>query len=654
MRNLSIMLAALVALAVPAAAQTALQNPDARQQTSLDGEWKIIVDPLSTGDTTILGTPKEDGYFLDLKADGPADLLEYDFDAAPSVTVPGDWRAQISELDHYEGIAWYRKRFDHAPSGGKRYFLQFEAVNNEASVFLNGTLLGKHEGGFTPFAFEATEHLIEGENRLVVKVDAERRAERVPGIRMDWRNYAGIVRSVRLIETPQSLVRSYKVELAGNEGDAIAVSATLDGPARRVRIAIPELGLEWTGATDAQGNVATTLDPDCLTLWYPEAPKLYDVVIEVDGEVLTDQIGFRRIAAAGDRILLNGRPIYLRGISFHDEMIGENGGRITTSEQARAVLAKALELGANFVRLAHYPHNEAMVREADRMGLLVWSELPVYWGIDWTNPATLASALRQYDEMIARDYNRASIGFWSIANETANSPERLAFLKRLAENAREKGGNRLIAAALLPDYGDAAVAKLVQRVTAIAQGQPAEPYAIEIDDPLGEHIDVVALNQYYGWYYSRPIAQATGMPVADIRDAVFKLIPQLRFSNAFGKPMLISELGAGAVHGRRGEPGEIWTEDFQARYYRAQLGMLLANPGLSGVSPWVLKDFRSPMRPLAGVQDGWNRKGLISPTGERKLAFDVLKFLYRAYGTYADQLLPPIPTCPVAPEEVLP
>ncbi|NVE94364.1 glycoside hydrolase family 2 protein [Altererythrobacter lutimaris] len=628
-----------------ASAQSAIQNPSDRASLSLNGEWQAIIDPYSTGDTTILGTPKDDGYFLDLKPDGEADLLEYDFDRAQTLTVPGDWRGQARELANYEGIVWYRKKFDASPKADRRYFIQFEAANYSSVVYLNGQLIGSHEGGFTPFSFEVTDKLVAGENSLVVKIDGERRSDRVPGIRMDWTNYTGVTRDVRLIETPVSFARNYQLSLADSEGKRISASVKVDGKPVPVRITIPALGIDWTGVPGADGLATTELMVDCLDLWRPDSPTLYDVSVTVGDEVVTDQIGFRHIAAVGDRLMLNGLPIFLRGISIHDEVIGVDGGRITTAAEAAALIDQAVELGANFIRLAHYPHNELILREADRRGLIVWSELPVYWGIDWSNPATLASAKQQYAEMIDRDFNRASILFWSVANETVNSSERLDFLSQLAADVRQRGGNRLIAAALLPDYSDEAVAKLVERVTGVVQGGVPEPYAVEIDDPLGEYIDVVSINQYYGWYYSRPIAQATGLPVADVREAVFKLIPNLRFSNAFGKPMIISELGAGALQGRRGEPDEIWTEDFQARFYRAQVGMMLGNPGLSGVSPWVLKDFRSPMRPLGGVQDGWNRKGLISETGERKLAFDVLKFFYRAYGTATRSALPPIPQC---------
>ena len=130
----------------------------------------------------------------------------------------------------------------------------------------------------------------------------------------------------------------------------------------------------------------------------------------------------------GTDILLNGRPIFLRGICIHEEA-PLRGGRAYSREDALTLLGWAKELGANFVRLAHYPHNEFMVREADRMGIMVWSEIPVYWTIQWENPATLENARNQLKEMIARDKNRAAVVIWSVANETPLSDARFRFSK---------------------------------------------------------------------------------------------------------------------------------------------------------------------------------------------------------------------------------
>src|SRR5262249_43009203 len=161
---------------------------------------------------------------------------------------------------------------------------------------------------------------------------------------------------------------------------------------------------------NTEGYAAFEFDA-ALKLWWPEDPKLYDVVIESETDRLQDQIGFRTIETKGTDILLNGKPVFLRGVCIHEEA-PFRGGPAFSREDASTLLGWAKELGVNFVRLAHYPHNENMIKEADRRGILVWSEIPVYWTILWENPGTLENAQNQLSEMIARDKNRAAVIIW--------------------------------------------------------------------------------------------------------------------------------------------------------------------------------------------------------------------------------------------------
>ena len=326
-----------------------------------------------------------------------------------------------------------------------------------------------------------------------------------------------------------------------------------------------------------------------MQLWSPDTPKRYDVELILEGDTLRDAIGFRTIATRGKQILLNGKPIFLRGISIHEEK-AYGGGRANSADDARTLLTWAKELGCNFVRLAHYPHNEYAVREAERMGILVWSEIPVYWTIDWTNPDTYANAEQQLTDMIRRDQNRANVIIWSIANETPHSTERDMFLSRLAQKARSMDDTRLISMAM--------------EVTS------ASNYKNRLQDNMNQWVDIISFNQYIGWY-------------RDVNDA-----PKMEWEIPYDKPVIVSEFGGGAKYGMHGDKNQRWTEEFQENLYRENTAMLDKIDGLSGTTPWILKDFRSPRRVLNGIQDYYNRKGLVSDNGEKKKAFFVLKEWY--------------------------
>jgi beta-glucuronidase len=357
-----------------------------------------------------------------------------------------------------------------------------------------------------------------------------------------------------------------------------------------VQVSIPELNATGPAILTAEGEAKFHFAVSNLQRWSPEAPKLYKVRISADQDSIEDLIGFRTIETRGTEILLNGKPIFLRGISIHAEAPYRTG-RAYSDKDAETLLGWAKDLGANFVRLAHYPHDESMLRAADRMGLLVWSENPVYWALQFDNPKVLAKAEQQLDEEIGTSRNHAAIILWSMANETPNNEARTRFIEAEAAHARELDPTRLITAALLVrGEGDTKI----------------------IDDPLGKTLDVIGFNEYIGWYEGHPEAADT-----------------TQWRVEYAKPLIVSEFGGGAKAGLHGGEDERWTEEFQANIYRHQLGMLNRIPQLRGMSPWILMDFRSPNRPLTGIQDEFNRKGLISEKGEKKQAFFILQKAYQ-------------------------
>jgi beta-glucuronidase len=597
-----------VSLVVSVRSETVITDVFARAVTSLDGQWNVIVDPYDTGyfdyrrQAYDAGGKVSGGYAQDRQAKDKTELVEYNFDTSPTLAVPGDWNSQDDKLFYYEGSVWYRKKFDVTKAAADhRLFVYFGAANYEADVYLNGQKLGNHIGGFTPFAYEITKLAKAKNNSLVVRVNNDRHAEAVPTVSTDWWNYGGLTRDVLLVETPATFISNFDVRLKAGTTNTIEASVQLDGPdkAQAVAINFPALKITAEMKADTNGLARLELTPTNLALWSPENPALTTVEISAGEDSLKDKVGFRSIATSGQDILLNGKKIFLRGICIHEEIATE-GRRAWSEADARKLLGQAKELGCNFVRLAHYPHNEHMARVADELGLMCWEEIPVYWTIAWTNPATLANAKKQLADMIARDQNRASVIVWSVANETPVSEARTKFLKALVDTARALDGSRLISAAMEVHSGT-----MENR-----PGAKPENHKV-VDDPFGEFTDLCSFNQYTGWYDGTP-----------------EKIDRTTWSIKYHKPVIISEFGADAKAGLHGDAAARFTEEYQADLYRRTLPMLDKIPGFSGCTPWILNDFRSPRRPLAGIQDGWNIKGLTGHNGEKKMAYGVLKSFY--------------------------
>jgi beta-glucuronidase len=576
-----------------------------RKTTSLNGKWQYIVDPYETGfyDYRFKERRENDreAYWNTDKQANKTDRKEHGYIDKYSLQVPGDWNSQDAKFLYYEGTVWYKKSFDYTKSdAANRVFLYFGAVNYRADVYLNGKKLGMHIGGFTPFNFEIPDSVLKPkDNFLVVKVDNKRGVEEVPTVNTDWWNYGGITRDVKLVEVPQNFIQDFSLQLkrptpgiAPSTKNATAQGwVKLAGKASNFTVEIPELRVKKTVAvTDSITHFELTLPT--VQLWSTTNPKRYDVVISAGADKLTDRIGFRTVEAYNESVLLNGKPVFMRGISIHGEMPLQ-GRRAHGESDASLLLGWAKELGCNMVRLAHYPHDESMTRMADSLGILVWSEIPVYWTIDFGNEDVFQKAKKQLTEMITRDHNRASIVVWSVGNETPISPVRTNFMHNLITAAKALDSTRMISAALEVNYNSGKNLNL-------------------IDDPLGQYVDLVAFNEYLGWYGGLPSACRT-----------------TNWGTPYKKPLFISETGAGAKAGFHADSLTIFSEEYQEWYYKEQVDMLKRMPSnFVGLSPWVLADFRSPKRNNPIYQEGWNRKGLISSDGKKKKAYFVMKAYY--------------------------
>jgi beta-glucuronidase len=598
--GLFIQVTALALSAIPAFSQsktTVLVDVDHRKALSLNGDWHYIVDPYDGGLYSFHREIRADGFFRNgAEETGSKGLIEYNFAKSPILKVPGDWNTQHDTLFFYEGLLWYQRDFTYQPIEGHKAFLHIGAANYKSIAWINGQEACRHEGGFTAFDCDVSTSVHAGKNFVVIAVDNTRLADGVPTLNTDWWNYGGLTRDVSLIDVPGTYIDDYDLHL-NRDRTAIEGSVHVEGaePGEEVTVSFPELNRGVSAKLGSDSRAAISLSAAGLELWTPEHPKLYKVRLHTANDTLDDEMGFRTIEVSGTDILLNGKPVFLRGISIHAEA-PFRGGRANNDQDAATLLGWAKELGCNYVRLAHYPHDQRMTRAADRLGLMVWSEIPVYWAEHFDDPVVLSKAEQQLREEIGRDRDKASIVLWSIANETPLTPERTAFLKTLAADVRSLDSTRLVTAALL------------------VRSEGHDKY---VDDPLGNALDVIGINEYIGWYEQLP---------RDADTTVWHI--------AYQKPLIVSEFGGDAKAGLHGPPSERWTEEYQASIFQHQLPMLAKIPQFRGLTPWILVDFRSPMRQLPGIQDGYNRKGLISNRGEKKEAFFVLQKTYREWASH--------------------
>lgn len=556
-----------------------------RATVSLDGPWRFALDLFDEG--------LRQKWF----ADEPVPVSQwrtprdYDLDEDATVPVPSCWTCLQPEWSHFEGGAWYTRFFDSAVAGGaERLVLRVGAANYEARIFLNGTFLAAHRGGSTPFFVDLSPALKPGENRLQIQVDNRRRADRVPMHHFDWFNDGGLYREVDLVPLPQRFIRDAGIALVpdGTFGQ-IAIDVTLSDPVdAQAEVSIPALGIRMSlPVRGGRGAGAVAARPE---LWSPDRPFLYDVEVTCGPDTVRDRVGFREIRRDGTRLLLNGEPLWLRGCCVHED--DRVLGRGSSEEDVRRRFRHARELGCNVLRLAHYPHHERVARIADEEGVMLWSEVPVYWAIDFANPETYADAENQLLELILRDRNRASVILWGVGNENADTDARYAFMSGLAAAARRADPTRLVGAACL-----------INRE------------AFRIEDRLAQHLDVIGLNEYFGWY-----------------EPDFTGLERLIANSSPDRPVVISEVGADALAGHRGGERELFTEDCQAAIFREQIAIIRDVPWIQGFFPWLLYDFRSPRRQTR-FQKGFNRKGLIAEDkATKKLAFDVIARFYAERG----------------------
>jgi beta-galactosidase len=558
---------------------------------------------LTSRSDTLLG----DGWRFS-KGDAPgAEAAAFDDAGWESVSVPHTYNAldgQDGGGDYYRGVAWYRRRFQ-APAdmSGRRAFLGFDAASTRADVYLNGVLLGSHSGGFSAFRFDASAALVPGENVLAVKVDNGATPD-VPPLQADFTFFGGLYRDVHL-----TITNDLHLDLLDHGSSGVAlkttnVSAAAADLSARVRVTNSGTAaqgadvvlsvLDESGASVATLSTSASVPPgetlelplsgtiDSPHLWQGRSdPYLYSARVELASagtpvDSLTQPLGFRSFSvdpALG--FILNGAAYDLHGVNRHQDRLGR-GWAIGKAEHDED-MAQIVELGATAIRLAHYQHADYFYELCDRMGLLVWAEIPL---VDATtdSPAFTENARQQLTELIRQSQNHPSIVVWGIGNEQRmNDAASNALLGSLAELVRAEDESRLSAYA----------------------------HCCGSDtSPLTQHSDLIGYNYYFGWY------MGNYNQLGEWADGLHLTQPGLRIA--------LSEYGAGGSVVQHEDPPRqpsptalVHPEEYQAALHEASWLALAARPFIWGKFVWNMFDFASDGR-NEGDTPGRNDKGLVT------------------------------------------
>ena len=548
-----------------------------RIKESLNGQWHYCVDQY---DTCLRAKWFEENYY---DTDGRPYPLDYSFDTWDTIKVPSCWNLHSDKLFLFEGSLVYTRRFIYRNHGEDKVFIKFSGAAYEAYVFVNKKFIGMHEGASTSFYVDVTD-ILEDENRIVVVVNNTRRRTNVPCENTDWFNYGGLYRDVEIIRLPESYIKEFILNYAPDE-NGIRASVRVSDPRAggNAILHIEELDIDTLiEINDGYGEAVIKTTP---VLWTPDDPKLYDVSIEYGKDEVFERIGFREIKVQGTDIYLNGEKILLKGVCAHEESVFN--GKSVSEAEIREYFRLAKEMNCNFMRLAHYPHSEAAAQIADEAGIMLWEEIPVYWAIEFGCKEVYENAENQLFELIKRSINRASVIIWSVGNENEDTDARLEFMKSLALASKDLDPTRLVSAACLVNAAE-----------------------LKIEDRLVDYLDIIGINEYYGWY-----------------EPDFSKLIKIFNNSDPDKPVVISEFGADARVGYRGTKDELMTEDNQLYVYQRQIETFKKIPYVKGISPWIFFDFRCPRRAHA-VQNYYNIKGLLSAdkTYKKPAYFAMQKF----------------------------
>lgn len=523
-----------------------------------------------------------------------------------SVHVPHAWNRDPTRPSLPGGVAYYRKTFLAPADGTRGWVLRFESVNQRATVYLNDILIGSHQGGYLPFELKA-ESLRPGRlNELLVMVDNRSLARNVRTGGRGWWNWGGILREVYLrpqgavdisgLRTRQDLSRDVAVvDVIAQVRNTTArrQSGELDCAIGEQRVTTP-----FAVAAGKPARVRAGFELERPRLWSPRRPFLYPLACRAtvggrEESGMTQHLGLRTIAVREGRLLLNGRPLRLRGVSLHEDHPGPGGAPGPRERELDLRLIRALN--ANAIR-AQYPLHPATVEAADSAGLLVWAQVPAHAlsSRQLARRATLRQVLRLLRGLIMRDREHPSVLVWSLGNEL-----------ELRQAPDEHLDRYVRSAYALAKRLDPSRPRALDVEAAKVASSPAEAYLAP---------EVLGLNEYIGWYSGPP-------PGREQRKMLRQELADARARHP-DQALVISEFGAEA--NRRGPAAERGSYAYQERLLASDLEVFESTPWLGGALVWLLRDFTLRTDWRGGnpkPTPPFNSKGLVGYDGRRKPAF---------------------------------
>lgn len=580
------------------------QQNEYRNVLSLDGLWNFCADP---------------------NKEGEASGWQQRLPNTTQIAVPGSWNDQVEGLHNYLGLAWYETEvFVPTSWRNERIFLRFNSANYMAQVWINGEAVGQHEGGHLPFAFEVNQYLKLGQkNHIAVSVENELSPTRVPNgnvpgqmrsypaTNYDFFPYCGLQRSVMLYTLPKASIQDVTI-VTGFEGTQgnIDVTVKKQGSANRGQVVITSHeGKQYTGELKFVGNEAkASIKIADVHLWSCEDPYLYDVDVTLGNtDAYHTHTGVRTIAKDDKSLLLNGKPIKLRGFGKHEDfpIFGRSLALPVTIRDYQLMKW----LGANSFRTSHYPYDESVYDMADREGILIIDEIPAVGLLFYDGKENVAIRQAQCEralaEMLARDKNHPSVIVWSVANEPMHKG-----IGGANYDGKEKQGEA--------EENQLAIENLGRLVEICHQQDPTRlaTFVAMSGSPSSWHVvgDVICLNRYYGWY-TNPGRMDQAIKIMDGE-----------FEKLYGQyhtPIIMTEFGADTNAGFHSYDNDMFSEEFQCQFIGDYLDLANTKDYVTGMMVWNFSDFKtgSAMHRM----DAMNYKGVFTQTRQPKMAAHMLR-----------------------------